>query len=68
MLSGTQHRRLPRYQSEEMNIFNISFPRMGNEPTTALRRYSVYSSTRFYTAPRLASETLNIIIEKNISI
>ena len=35
MLSGgTQRRALPRHQSEEIEILNISFPRMGIEHKT----------------------------------
>ena len=30
-----QNRILPRYQSEEMEILNISFRRVGIEPTTS---------------------------------
>ena len=30
---GTQRRALPHYQSEEIKILNISFPRIGMEPT-----------------------------------
>ena len=31
---GTQRSTLPRYQSEELKILNISFPRMVMQPTT----------------------------------
>ena len=36
-----QRRALPRYRSEEMKILNITFPRVGIEPTTS----RVYSHT-----------------------
>ena len=34
LTSGTQCRTLPRYQSEEMKIFNILSFRVGIKPTT----------------------------------
>ena len=35
MLSGgTERRALPRHQSEEVKILNISVPRVGTEPAT----------------------------------
>ena len=34
MLSGGTRHSLNRYQSEEMKLLNIQFPRMENEPTT----------------------------------
>ena len=44
MLSGgTQHRALPRYQSEEMIMLNIYFSRIGIE-STAIR----FTVTRLY--------------------
>ena len=50
---GTQRRALPRPQSEELKILNISFPRVGIEPT----KCRVVAVTLVHPAPRLSSDT-----------
>ena len=44
LIGGAQHRALPRYQSEEMKLLNISFPQMGIKIKTSPQSH-VYSRT-----------------------
>ena len=46
MLSTIQRRALPRYQSEEIEIFNIQFSQVEIEPITP-RRSQIFISAQF---------------------